>query len=360
VDNLEIKLTKTKFNIVIVKDNKIIKKEIKKKDNIVDLVIEDTMENIKEEVEEVVEVVVEDIKEKVENVKEEIIEKLTFSKVKDLLKEHIPKKNTLDSYCRTMEQVYGYFKVEDIHELLSTKEQDIIHYLEEKYESISTIKSKLCAIYKVYKLLNIESELFKSKIEHYAYEQKINQDKNKESNKKTTQDGDAIIEYFENKMTKLEFQDWTQQNQLYCLLKIYLTYGVLRPSEIIDCKITENDCEDNHINVLTKQIVIHHHKNDRKGKKVIDIDDELVECLRKGLGSYLVTNQSDKLYQSSSAFTKMFKTYFNDYTPYDLRKAVSSKCIAEGNIEKIKTLEHNQGHSIQVILDSYNVYSKAT
>ena len=259
-----------------------------------------------------------------------------------------------------MEQVYGYFKVEDIHELLSTKEQDIIHYIEKKYESISTIKSKLCAIYKVYKLLNIESELFKSKIEHYAYEQKINQDKHKESNKKTTQDGDAIIEYFENKMTKLEFQDWTQQNQLYCLLKIYLTYGVLRPSEIIDCKITECDCEVNHINVLTKQIVIHHHKNDRKGKKVIDIDDELVECLRKGLGSYLVTNQSDKLYQSSSAFTKMFKTYFNDYTPYDLRKAISSKCIAQGDIEKIKTLEHNQGHSLQVILDSYNVYSKAS
>jgi hypothetical protein len=364
VDNLEIKLTKTKFNIVIVKDKKCIKKEIKKKDNIVDVIIEDTMENIKEEVvediKEVVEVVVEDIKEKVENVKEEIIEKLTFSKVKDLLKEHIPKKNTLDSYCRTMEHVYGYFKVEDIHELLSTKEQDIIHYLEEKYESISTIKSKLCAIYKVYKLLNIESELFKSKIEHYAYEQKINQDKHKESNKKTTQEGVAIIAYFENKLAELVFQDWTQQNQLYCLLKIYLTYGVLRPSEIIDCKITENDCEDNHINVLTKQIVIHHHKNDRKGKKVIDIDDELVECLRKGLGSYLVTNQSDKLYQSSSAFTKMFKTYFNDYTPYDLRKAVSSKCIAEGNIEKIKTLEHNQGHSIQVILDSYNVYSKAT
>jgi hypothetical protein len=56
----------------------------------------------------------------------------------------------------------------------------------------------------------------------------------------------------------------------------------------------------------------------------------------------------------------MFKTYFNDYTPYDLRKAISSKCIAQGDIEKIKTLEHNQGHSIQVILDSYNVYSNAT
>jgi hypothetical protein len=262
-----------------------------------------------------------------------------------------------------MEQVYNYFKVEDIHELLSTKEKNIIHYLEEKYQSISTIKSKLCAVYKVYKLLNIENELFKNKIEHYAYEQKINQDKHKELNKQTTQDGNSIIEYFENKLAELEFQEdnWTQQNQLYCILKIYLTYGVLRPSEILDCSITENDCEGNHINVKTKQIVIHHHKNDRKGKKIIDIEnEELVECLRKGLGKYLVLNQNDALYQSSSAFTKMFKKEFNDYTPYCLRKAVSSAYIAEGDVEKIKTLEHNQGHSLQVILDSYNVYSKAS
>ena len=73
VDNLQIKLTKTKFNILIVKDNKSIKKEIKKKDNIVDVIIE--------EVEEVI-----------EDIKDEIIEKVTLAKVKDLLKEHIPKK----------------------------------------------------------------------------------------------------------------------------------------------------------------------------------------------------------------------------------------------------------------------------
>jgi hypothetical protein len=44
-------------------------------------------------------------------------------------------------------------------------------------------------------------------------------------------------------------------------------------------------------------MVIHHHKNDHKGKKIIDIfDDELVECLRKGL------------YQSSSALQKCLIT----------------------------------------------------
>ena len=80
--------------------------------------------------------------------------------------------------------------------------------------------------------------------------------------------------------------------------------------------------------------------------------------MRKGLGKYLVTNQNDKLYQSSSAFTKMFKKEFNDYTPYDLRKAISSRYIAQNDIEKIKTLEHNQGHSLNVILNNYNVYTK--
>jgi integrase len=221
-------------------------------------------------------------------------------------------------------------------------------------------------MYKVYKLLNLEGQLFKSRIEHYAYEQKINQDKHRELNKKSVAEGDAIIEYFENKLAELDLlfvdneliNDWAQDVQLYCILKIYLTYGVLRPSEILDCKVTEKDCECNHINVSTKQIVIHHHKNDRKGKKVIHIDDELVEYLRKGLGKYLVLNNNDKLYQSSSAFTKAFKTYFNDYTPYDLRRAISSRYIERGNVNEIKKLEHNQGHSLNVILEHYNVYSK--
>jgi hypothetical protein len=87
-------------------------------------------------------------------------------------------------------------------------------------------------------------------------------------------------------------------------LKIYLTYGVLHPSELIDCKITDADCEGNHVNIFTKRIVINHHKNDRKGNKNFDISDELVRFLRKGLGKYIITNQNNELYQSSSAFTK--------------------------------------------------------
>ena len=142
-----------------------------------------------------------------------------------------------------------------------------------------------------------------------------------------------------------------------------MTYGVLRPSELINCLITDTDCDDttNYINVTKKQIVINNHKNDFvKGKKVIDIDDKkLLGILRKGISKYLITNQQGELYQSSSAFSKLFIKNFN-YTPYDLRKAVSSKCIAEGDVNKIKQLEHNQGHSIQVVLDYYNVYNKSS
>jgi hypothetical protein len=205
--------------------------------------------------------------------------------------------------------------------------------------------------------------LFKSKIDYYVNKQTLHQDKHRELNTKTFAEGNSIIEYFEKKMTELETVqgNWGQQNKLNCILEIYLTYGVLRPSELLDCEITENDCkEGNHINILTNQIVIHHHKSDSKGKKVIQIDDELVECLGKGFGEYLVTNQSDKLYQSSSAFTKMFKKMFNDYIPYSLRKAISSRCIAQNDIENIKKLEHNQGHSLNFILENYNIYCKST
>ena len=279
IENLEIKLTKTKFSIVIVKDKKCIKKEIKKKDDIVDVIIEADIKEVVEE--DIKEEVVEDIK--------EVIEKVTLAKIKDVLKEHIPKKNTLDSYGRTIQQVFEYFKVQTIHELL---EQDIIDYIEEKYESISTIKTKLCAIYKVYRLLNIESELFKNRIEHYAYEQTLHQDKHRELNKKTVAEKDAIMGYFKDKLKELETtiqeDNWTHQNQLYCILKIYLTYGVLRPSEIIDLKIVECDEGNeniNYYNVWTKELIIHNHKNDRKGVKVIQITDvKLRTILKLGLG----------------------------------------------------------------------------
>ena len=84
---------------------------------------------------------------------------ITLGKQKDLLKQQIPKKNTLDSYCRTIQQVYNRFKIDDMNELLLTKEQDIIDFIENQFTNDSTISCKLCSVYESYKILNVKGEL---------------------------------------------------------------------------------------------------------------------------------------------------------------------------------------------------------
>ena len=315
-------------------------------------------------------VVNEEVSEEV--VEEKVIEKLTIDDLKKIIYETIPKKNTAETYFRTIKQVHDNFDEDDVNELLK-KENEIIEFIETKYDKLSTIKNKLCGVYKVYNLLNLESNVLKSKIDHYMVSLSIQEDKKKEdpTDKKTIQEAELIVNYFKNELGMMEdmiskdvdiLNTWDKTAQLYAVLKIYLTYGMLRPSEIMDMKITDTDEgneQKNYINVVTKKMIIHNHKNDRKGTKVIDItDDTLNDVLCKGLNSYLVTNHSGEVYTSSSSFTKMFKSRFNDYNPYDLRKCISSLAIHEGDTEKINMLEHNQGHCLNTILKNYNTYNK--
>jgi integrase len=256
---------------------------------------------------------------------------------------------------------------------LLSKEKDIIEYLEKQYKTTSTLKNKLCGIYKCYTLLNIESTLLKDKIESYNITQAIIEDKKNHEEKKPIEEADKVLDYFQNELDTMRetikkdtdiLNRWDTKAQLYTVLKIYLTYGMLRPSEIIDMKITDTDEGNdkiNYINVVSKKIVINNHKNDRNGQKVIDITDNNLNCiLWKGLNKYLITSQNGEVYKDSSAFTKLFSKTFNNYTPYDLRKCISSKAIHEGDPEKIKMLEKNQGHTLDTILSYYNIYSQYT
>ena len=341
---------------------------------------------VKNENKEVVtnEVVMEDVV-MVEVVKEEIVvedegevevepasKKIMIEEVKHIIYENIPKKNTRDTYFRTIKQVYNNFQADDVYELLKI-ETEIVKFIEEKYEKHSTIKNKLCGMYKVYNLLNIESFLLKDKIDQFMVSLSIQEDKEKENStdKKILEEAEQIVTYFKNEMDMMEdeikkdadiLNTWNKTTQLYAVLRIYLTYGVLRPSEIMDMKITDTDEGNekvNYINVVTKKIVINNHKNDRKGTKTIDItDNELNDILCRGEDKYLITNYSGEIYTSSSSFSKMLKIRFNDYNPYDLRKVISSLAIHEGDTEKINMLEHNQGHSLNTILKNYNTYNK--
>jgi len=184
VNNVELKLTKTTFKIVVVKEGQTIKKQIKKKDfinEVVDVVmdveepepiktqpepepqaepfetqpepesqaepietqaepepIETQSEPEPSETQPVEEPVV--IENNETNEINEILEpkEITLGRMKELLKEHIPKPNTLDSYIRTIQQVHNHFKIEDMSELFKTKEQDIISYIESNYSNNST------------------------------------------------------------------------------------------------------------------------------------------------------------------------------------------------------------------------------
>jgi len=64
-----------------------------------------------------------------------------------------------------------------------SKENEIVIYVLKKYKNSSTIKTKLCCIYKCYKVLNIKSDLFKNKIEEYKYKTQFQTDKAKDANK---------------------------------------------------------------------------------------------------------------------------------------------------------------------------------
>jgi len=300
-------------------------------------------------------------------VEEPQIKKLTIADVKDIIYENIPKKNTAETYFRSVKQAYDNFKEDNVYDLLK-KENEIIGFIETKYDKLTTIKNKLCGILKVYNLLNLECTQLKSKIDHYMVTLSLEEDKKKENpiDKKTVGGAHEIVNYFKGELKTMEeeipLDTWNKNTELYAILKIYLTYGVLRPSEILDMKITDTDEGNdkvNYINVQTKKIVINDHKNDKNGNKVIYItDDKLNDILSKGLNHHLVTTQNGELYASSSSFSKMFKSRFNNYNPYDLRKCISSLAIHEGNAEKIKMLEYNQGHTLNTILKSYNTYNK--
>ena len=122
-------------------------------------------------------VVNEEVSEEV--VEEKVIEKLTIDDLKKIIYETIPKKNTAETYFRSVKQVYDNFKDDDVYDLFK-KENEIIEYIETKYDKLSTIKNKLCGMLKVYSLLNLESNVLKSKIDHYMVSLSIQEDKKKE------------------------------------------------------------------------------------------------------------------------------------------------------------------------------------
>jgi hypothetical protein len=59
-----------------------------------------------------------------------------------MLKEQTPKKHTFDNYYRFLMDVYNHFKLNNIHKLLRTNENEIIKYIETKCKKTQTQTDK--------------------------------------------------------------------------------------------------------------------------------------------------------------------------------------------------------------------------
>ena len=77
--------------------------------------------------------------------------------------------------------------------------------------------------------------------------------------------------------------------------------------------------------------------------------------LKKGLGKYLITDTNGELFKTSSKFGEYFKSLYL-YSPYDLRKALTSKivrdCLTNGDTEQLEQLANTQGHSLSTMLNN--------
>jgi len=335
---------------------------------------EEQQEEPKEEQQEEVE---EPKEEQQEEVEEPKVKKLTIEELKEILIEKIEKKNTALTYYRTIKHAYEHFASNEVYGLLQEGEEEIIYFIEDTYKkNISTISTKLCGILKCYTVLNLESKLLKDKIQHYKVLLKVKQeaDKEKVMDKKSVEEGQEILNHCKNEMNKLGekvkndiqlLNTWDITVQMYCVLKIYLDIGNLRGDEIVDMKILDTDTDEkiNYINTTTKKITIKNHKTESStGTRIIDIEDKkLMGILRKGLGKYLITDTNGELFKTSSKFGEYFKSLIG-YNPYDLRKALTSKCIreciTEGNTVALERLSSTQGHSLATMLNNYNTYNQ--
>jgi hypothetical protein len=67
-----------------------------------------------------------------EDIKDDLNKIISLEEMNKMLKVQTPKKNTFDTYYRCLTDVYNHFKLNNIYELLTTKENEIINYIENR------------------------------------------------------------------------------------------------------------------------------------------------------------------------------------------------------------------------------------
>ena len=147
-----------------------------------------------------------------------------------------------------------------------------------------------------------------------------------------------------------------QKNDIFA--HMVLNYGVLRPDELYNMKVLDEDNdEDNYINVETQTMVINKHKTIKNyGVKRIKLDDKFIDMVYEKLGGHVFTNLNNEPYQTGKGLTDMIVRQYG-CTIYDIRKMKTSIVLKDGNEVEREKLAKFQGHDVSTMVSYYKTYN---
>jgi hypothetical protein len=276
-------------------------------------------------------------------------------------------KSTLSSYTCCIKKILAHFPNEDLNDLFYCNLNELINKCYSMFDNMSTIKSYLTSIQNVLKLFNFPAYHLNLIGKHLLSLKKLILIKNDSKQKKEVQPIEnaeqivnVLVEKYNEYNEKLtdDVYDFNRQMAAYTFFSTH--YGILRPGELMDIMICDNDENQyaNYFNLSSQKLIIKEHKTKGKyGTKIIDlsIEPDFIELLKPGIGLHFISNLNREPYKTSSGLSDMVKKYLK-FDVYTFRKAMTSVVLSTEKINLIDNLAYVQGHSVETQCKSYNCY----
>lgn len=267
---------------------------------------------------------------------EEVIKKLNEQDLAD---------NTKKSYTKAINALFLIGNLMD--------EQLIIKHITDKYENVSTIKSYLSALMKVYTLTKYQDKYDKVFEVFTEYKNEIPQQKEA----KPIKEAMTIMKDLKNKYKALKKKLLLKydENRMYAFVAcLFLEHGVLRGNELVNMYISQDETTDlpNYINLKTNQMIIGKHKTIKKtGIRTINLSEKCMNLIKDYPNRYLITKKNGELYSDATGFSKRLGVIFGNMN-YTLRDAKSSINLKNINVN----VANAQGHTIDTQNQFYRKY----
>ena len=139
---------------------------------------------------------------------------------------------------------------------------------------------------------------------------------------------------------------------------LVVNYGVLRPDELYNMKVLEEDNDDdNYININTKTMVINHHKTIKQyGVKRVELDSIIIDMVKPMLGGCIFLNKKGEPYETAKGFTDYVRRTYG-HTVYDIRKMKTSIVLKDNNENERERVAKFQGHDVSTMISYYKTFN---